>query len=392
MNMRAIFLISAILLVPIICNAAPTVGGISGVVQHDGTITITGSSFGIKATAAPVAWDNLEDGTCNTTATVGSWSSVHDLSISTANQRHARSKYNAGINFNKEAWGNFTGGSDAPTWFVQYWFYLDNDFNFSSSIDNNLGNIKIFRMWSTGSGTNNLRVQLLNGYTSDLVVEVADVGHGGYSVGWTPVNSSGKTIDQTLGHSAPSEILPGDLGWRNYDNGDIPKGTWHLFQFEYKESSIDNYDGVFRWWFDGKLIVNVNDVRTRTTAQPSSMRPSVVGWYNSHGTGADGNDHFYLDDAYIDTSWARVEIGNASTYNACTLREIQIPASWSNGSVSVKVNQGAFSNGTSAYLYVVDPNGSVNSNGYPITIGSGGSVSDITPPAKPAVKSIIAVP
>lgn len=392
MNMRAMLLISTILMVPVICNAAPTVSGVSGVVQHDGTITITGSSFGTKSTAAPVAWDNLEDGACNTTATVGSWSSVNDLSISTANQRHARSRYNAVVNFNKEAWGNFTGGSDAPTWFVQYWFYLDNDFNFSSNIDNNLGNIKIFRMWSTGSGLNNLRVQLLSCYTSDLVVEVVDQNHGGYGVGWSKSNYAGPTIDQILGHSAPSEILGGDLGWRNYDNVDITKGTWHLFQFEFKESSLDNYDGVFRWWFDGKLIVDVRDVRTRTSAQPSSMRPAVVGWYNSHGNGADGNDHFYLDDAYIDNTWARVEIGNASTYNACTRREIQIPLAWANGSITVKVNQGAFSSGTTAYLYVVNSDGSVNTNGYPVMIGSGGSPTDVTPPEQPNGISVIVVP
>ena len=41
-------------------------------------------------------------------------------------------------------------------------------------------------------------------------------------------------------------------------------------------------------WFDGKLILNRTDVRTRTSAEPSSMRPNTVGWYNSHGANADG--------------------------------------------------------------------------------------------------------
>lgn len=360
-------------------NAAPSVSSISGEVGHNNSVVINGSSFSNKAQAAPVAWDNLEDGSCNTSATVGNWSRVNDLSISTSNQRHGNSQYNAGHNFTSESWANFTGGSDAPKWFVQYWFYLDNDFSFSSSMENNLGNIKIFRMWSTGSGSNNLRLQLLSRYTSDLVVESADQGHGGYGVGWTPVTATHDTISEAFGHNRPGEILPGDLGWREYAN-DITKGAWHLFQFQYGESSRDAYNGTLKWWIDGKLVVDVDDVRTRTSSQPSSMRPLVVGWYNSHGTSADGSDHFYLDDAYIDNTWARVEIGDRSTYSQCTLREIQNPLTWSDSSVSIQVNQGQFEPGQIAFIFVVDEDGTP-SPGYRITFGEsgGGGVADLPP-------------
>ncbi len=350
--------------------AAPSVTSVSGELGHDSSIVISGSDFGSKAQASPVAWDNLEDGACDTTATAGSWTRVNDLSISTNNQRHGNSQYNAGHNFTSEAWANFTGGSDSPKWFVQYWFYLENDFDFSSNINNNLGNIKIFRLWSSGAGANNLRVQLLSRYTSDLVVENADQNHGGYGVGWTPVNSRYDTLNETFGHSAPSEVLGGDLGWRTYPS-DLRTGSWHLFQFQVEESSVGNYDGTFKWWINGALVVDVDDIRTRTSSQSSSMRPLVVGWYNSHGNGADGNDHFYLDDAYIDNSWARVEIGNRSTYEQCTVREIQNPTSWSNNSVSIIVNQGQFQNGQVGYLYVIDEDGDP-SPGYRFTFGDSG--------------------
>ncbi|MCD6288604.1 MAG: hypothetical protein J7M12_05765, partial [Candidatus Hydrogenedentes bacterium] len=58
--------------------------------------------------------------------------------------------------------------------------------------------------------------------------------------------------------------------------------------------------------------------------------------------------------------------GNASTWSACTHREIQIPTAWSNDTITFTVNQGSFPYGT-AYLYVVDSTGAWNENGYPIT-------------------------
>ena len=38
--------------------AAPTLQQVSGAMDHNGTVTISGSGFGAKATAAPVVWDN----------------------------------------------------------------------------------------------------------------------------------------------------------------------------------------------------------------------------------------------------------------------------------------------------------------------------------------------
>lgn len=77
-----------------------------------------------------------------------------------------------------------------------------------------------------------------------------------------------------------------------------------------------------------------------------------------------GPMEYSIDDVYVDYTWARVEIGDAPTWVSCTRREIQIPSAWSNASITVTVNQGAFQNLGGAYLYVVDANGDVNQNGY----------------------------
>jgi hypothetical protein len=70
---------------------------------------------------------------------------------------------------------------------------------------------------------------------------------------------------------------------------------------------------------------------------------------------------------YVDNTRARVEIGNASTFAASTQREPQIPTAWSDNSISVNVNNGAFPSGSKVYLFVIDKNG-VPSPGYPITL------------------------
>jgi hypothetical protein len=88
-----------------------------------------------------------------------------------------------------------------------------------------------------------------------------------------------------------------------------------------------------------------------------------------------------MDDFYIQRgTLARVEIGDRSSWKSCTWREIQKPSAWSNSSITIQLNRGSFQQGQTAYLYVVDANGTVNSQGYPFTVGGGGSGGSTPPP------------
>jgi hypothetical protein len=79
---------------------------------------------------------------------------------------------------------------------------------------------------------------------------------------------------------------------------------------------------------------------------------------------------------YVDNTLSRVEICNANTKSVSDHCEIQLPeTTWNNNQVQIKVNQGSFSNGQNAYLYVIDSSGIVNQNGFLVTIGSGSSSS-----------------
>ncbi len=143
----------------------------------------------------------------------------------------------------------------------------------------------------------------------------------------------------------------------------------------------DNPGQRFKLWENAQQIVNY--------ASPSDFPGGSGPYLGDDGTfqyfglgfylrsGSDGVTQF--DNVYIDNTQARVEIGNAVTWTGCTHREIQNPTAWSDTSVSVTVSQGSFLNGSKAYIYVIDANGNVNSQGFAITLGEA-PIADLTPP------------
>jgi hypothetical protein len=209
--------------------------------------------------------------------------------------------------------------------------------------------VKFFRVWATGGKPN--YVMAWHTYSNqntcvELVEYTSDSGSWGYM----------RPID--------------DLGL----------GAWHNNEFEYCENTgPDAADGQIRFWFNGQLKLNRTNVLTSSSEYPTRQKYILIlGFMNSW----DLSDKWvWLDNVYIDNTWARVEIGNKPTWTGCTQREMQTPTAWSNTSITVKVNQGPFQDGSAAYLYVVDANGSVNGQGFPVTFGQGEvPVADLTPP------------
>ena len=71
----------------------------------------------------------------------------------------------------------------------------------------------------------------------------------------------------------------------------------------------------------------------------------------------------YYDDVYLDTTLARVVLANAPVLSQASIIELQIPSAWSDGSITATVNLGQFTQGQTAYLYVVDASGTPNPTG-----------------------------
>ena len=329
---------------------AQTINSVSGQLSNGTSVTIQGSNFGSKSTAAPTIWDNVESGSFSS-----KWSSANQLVVG-SESRHAFSQRCGTINFQGslgQGNGFFTGGSPAQNWYAQYWFKMDNNFDWGrghvDDNDSNLSSVKMFRLWNPGNTSENFVVYYIGeSYPGELRWQVENVGTG--------------------------DVQDHFDGW-----DEVTKGQWHLLQFQWHEGSFGGNDSVFKVWLDGTL----KKVSTGKASEDDNVlkRPYILGFYNSWHDNNTDRDDFYIDDAYIDTTFSRVELGNASSYDACTHREIQPPTAWSSTQVTVAFNQGSFQSNDNAYLFVVDAAGNP-SPGFPVTISQTGT-SGPGQPGKP---------
>lgn len=339
--------------------AQPMVGAVSGIVSHDKTIVISGSGFGVKPTPAPLVWEDFSDGALDPALATRAGGVV----MNEDNLRHPFSPRNARSDYKTAGGGGYFGydGATAPKWFVQYWIKLAPDWHWGTSTfdagDDGLANIKFFRMFPSGSRTYSNVGYSAHGFTGADVLRFVENGKQEY------------------------------LGVNFKDWFDI--GEWHNVQVEYGENSGNGQpNGTMRLWIDGVLRDSTTTLVTNAEAAEPAVdkRPYVIGFYDSWSP-SDApvpNMYAYYGDIYVDRSWSRVEMGNQPTYAACTHREMLVPTEWSTGAITARVQQGAFTNGQRAYLYVIDSAGKVNSAGFPITIGA-----SATPPSAPTGLKII---
>lgn len=322
--------------------AAPSVSGTSGTVSNGATITISGSGFGSKSTAAPMLWDDFEAGSAGnviagSAARIGKWDGDTTAVKYTTAKAHAGSKaalhdfvanYNASLNKN----GTY------PRLYMDFWILTD-------YVDRPSRNWKPWRLYGDNDSLQLDYVWLCNG---ELVNRVEA------NAGWSE----------------------GDWGGNSYT-----KNTWMHVQLVYNASTPGVADGTIRHMIDGQTYgLNSGAVMTRKTSV--NFNQIRIGHYwasdGVDGCAANGGARVYVDNVYLDSSWARVELGNASTYAASTKREIQIPSTWSDSSVAVKVNTGTFAEGTTAYLFVTDANNNT-SPGIAIKVGSGSTSTPVVP-------------
>ncbi len=69
----------------------------------------------------------------------------------------------------------------------------------------------------------------------------------------------------------------------------------------------------------------------------------------------------WVDEVYVDSTQARVEIGDAPRWYDCTDRSPQPVSSWTDGEIRIRLNQGRLSG--DAYLFVVRPDGEILEQG-----------------------------
>lgn len=323
-------------------HAQPVINSVDGAVLHGQAIEINGSSFGTKTVVAPLIWDNFENGTLDGTVQNG-WSLQREnetYPIYTDVQKYGRGNLSLTNHIEPNGGCQFCGAyqevEESYELYTSYRFRLDvtgNDYLI----------LKLARLASTPNygGVKNYN------------------GAGTLKYQYQPMYDWGYVNLET---SSDTDIKVTCTG--------TPAGDWHRIEMYYKLSQpagaangaawivINNETDSRFMWKDSVTLEEGYELKLHSLLLPlMGANPRE-----------DGKFDLYVDDVYLDNSLARVEIGNASTWSASTRKEIQIPTSWSSSAITVNVNAGNFEDEEQVYLYVVDKDGNVNENGYPINI------------------------
>lgn len=331
--------------------AAPAITGVSGTISDGSNVTITGSGFGNKTAVAPLKWDNFEKGANGNniigwelSSAGGGYPPQYSNSILRTN-----SIMSGKARFIDKTWESSFGFTGTPfsKIYIDAWYYYD-------AVPPYSRNHKIFRIHS-------------NAYSPNLYYNIYCDATGNWS------------------HLSQDGVNGGNYHvWTNPGANYFAKQWVHL-QAYFAESSPGTDNGTAILWVDGvKRVSEIGNFRTRND-NTSYWSDLWFGNYLGHDAAgscsAYGDAYTYWDNVYVDTTQARVEISDSPVWNDSVKnhKEIQIPSSWSDSSITITANQGTFIPAQTVYLYVIDANGNVNANGYPVTI-SGDSVPDAISP------------
>ena len=364
------------LLLPAVGNAQ-TISNVSGTVANGDTVSLSGAGFGAKAVAAPWAWDDFESSTTLLSLT----SSPGDVPPSLS-----REHVYQGLQALKTQLG-YADGSSETLGRNGYAVY-----NFPRALLNGeKGYIRFWERWSWGV---NFCYPDNDGAISDYQIKNWRISSGGQAL--DPPNI-GQNVQSDCNYCCGDEFEPRQWTYRKDGGGTyeamdyfgpeflpqrfaLPNDTWMLWEIQFQQSTTTA--GSYDVWLsrDGKSArVAAYRGLTHLAADPGFTRILLGNWIDSIG----GSATLYFDDFYADGSWARVVLGDAATFSACSVREIQIPRSWTDSAITLTINQGRFRAGQTAYLYVQNENGQHPETGFPVVIGGGAPTEAPGQPGQP---------
>ncbi|GAB6909888.1 exported hypothetical protein [Desulfosarcina cetonica] len=361
-NIKRIFIaFVALLLFSNVCHAAPVISSVSDTVKNGEIISINGSSFGDKLNANPIRYDDFEGMTVGDTLdkATGWWSVVEHTykpMISSDNQRNKDSSKNLKC-YSKDSQNSIA---------------YKNNIGFA-----NTGKIlfSTWVRWDWGNVTYDSRYQIKSWRIPASVASNGGVTYPDFAAfNWWYDKNGGYSVHYVQNH------LGEDSGSNTeyFNSNVLRQDRWYHIMIQADMGTPGKTDGSWWIWTSSadfsSIYSKITQENCLVMVEGSNLLDAVK--LDNYLDDGDGTLTLYWDDIYIDNSWARVEIGNASSYDNCTHREIQIPTSWSSDSISIKINTGSFNSGDGVYLFVVDSEGNTSS-GYKIIIGDD---SGIKPP------------
>ena len=335
--------------------AAPSIQQVSGAMDHNGTITITGSGFGTKPTGAPLLWDNATGNSLKDKWT-GAWPSElpgyntgYYSPMRGIDPPHPRdTRYIAGAHAaNTGAYSGYAVNvfkaiplPPFPYFIYASWYQrADDKWHFGG--DNN------FKTFDYSEGT--------EPYSA----------HGAWYTCYGPPHPGSASDGAQWATEAGTPLSNPDNNGHNvwWGKGVNPMaGQWSKVEIAIKVTNQS--DGYIHVWENGQQVINYSGI---TDNYGGTKRTISVGGY-ARMQGYTSNWR-YFDDVYIDTTLSRVVLADKPVLSQATIIENQIPITWSDNSISATVNLGKFTQGQTAYLFVVDADGTASTTGTSVTAG-----------------------
>lgn len=309
--------------------AQPQISSVTGPVVHGATGTVTGSNFGTKPLAAPVKYDDFQNLSVGQNLSANGWrtsgyrppvASNACLRTGTPFTRNARASFLSGIDFSQagDVSNFFLTGLTQTRYYLDFWVY------FTGSGTPEPQNIKPWRLHQNNAGAPNAYFGFAGPSTDDT-----GFGRDGTSIsdgGWFGSSDNG------VGRS-----LSGADWYR-----------WNHFQILLDVGTPGSTNGTLITYVNGQLRMNYRS-NIRVLASGYANFPEL---YLGNYIRSDPHvDTFACwESVYVDSSWARVELGNSPTYTQATQREIQRATSWATDRIDVVWNRGNLTGTLYAYV------------------------------------------
>jgi hypothetical protein len=354
------YLVALFLLLPA-CVSADIFTSLNGEIVHGEKFTIRDydEPWGWKAQAAPLKYDNFQDGTPNSDLT--GWTTASKM-FSLNGLTDYYPKY-------KDDVARFTGDVTSYQWFGQvpgeshydYHEYGCEIIYDGFSLSENEGLYFHGYLWSTEIHPDSRNAKIL-ALTGDGWEQNTD-GRWDYypyqEYGTSFVNSCTGSQTQDSDGYGPDDFNFGDEVWTRIE-------FWHY------RGSVGGGNGLQRIWVDlDKKDDVIGDFMADGSCAPTELH--IQGFFDAtveHGhpdPQQEASAAFRWSELYIDNTQARVEIGNAPVWDDCTHREIQIPITWKPWRIDFTVNLGTFdATEDTLWAFVVDDDGDVH-GGYSLT-------------------------
>lgn len=126
---------------------------------------------------------------------------------------------------------------------------------------------------------------------------------------------------------------------------------------------VDLENENIQTWVNGSRVHN-GTCRKHSAHKTVPLYVNLIGF--DHGSEEYRNMSTSIDDIYIGSSQARVEISNSPSWKADMVKEVLPISNWSSNKILAQAHEGKIKLSSDMYVYVVDKDGNTNNQGFKV--------------------------